>query len=177
MKNIAYEIDSFKVCLEDQSYWPINHISLILSVKLKRFEEIKMSLYLPAIITSIKPCHMPQAILPLFAEDMIIVSFHVGVQKRNGIVYYFQGGFPFYRHMEDDRQSFKHVVCQLLVNGMATRSEISRAFGYPSAVSVVGRSSSRKTERAIFFQSHRPFTQPRIFTPEVVTRITELHLS
>ncbi|MDR1056846.1 MAG: helix-turn-helix domain containing protein [Prevotellaceae bacterium] len=74
---------------------------------------------------------MPQAILPLFAEDMIIVSFHVGVQKRDGIVYYFQGGFPFYCHREDDRQSFKHVVCQLLANGMATRSEISRAFRIP----------------------------------------------
>jgi hypothetical protein len=48
--------------------------------------------------------------------------------------------------------------------------------GYLSAVSVVGRSSSRKTERAIFFQSHRPLTQPRLFTAEVVTRITELHL-
>jgi hypothetical protein len=74
---------------------------------------------------------MPQAILPLFAEDMIIVSFHVGVQKRNGIVYYFQGGFPFYRHKESDRRSFKHIVCQLLANGMATRSEISRAFRIP----------------------------------------------
>jgi hypothetical protein len=80
---------------------------------------------------------MPQAIIPLFTEDMIIVSFHVGVQKRNGIVYYFQGSFPFYRHKEADRQSFKHIVCQMLANGMATRSDISRAFKIP------GRSISR----------------------------------
>jgi hypothetical protein len=63
--------------------------------------------------------------------DIIIVSFHVGVQKRDGIVYYFQGGFPFYHHREGDRQSFKYIVCQMLVIGMATRSEISRTFKIP----------------------------------------------
>ncbi|MDR0574333.1 MAG: hypothetical protein LBG96_09945 [Tannerella sp.] len=44
---------------------------------------------------------MPQAILPLFTEDMTIVSMHVGVAKREGSVYYFQDCFPFYHHRED----------------------------------------------------------------------------
>ena len=74
---------------------------------------------------------MPQAILPLFTEDMTIVSLHVGVVKREGSVYYFQGCYPFYHHREDDRASFKHIVCQLLSNNMAGRSEIARAFGVP----------------------------------------------
>jgi len=57
---------------------------------------------------------MPAATLPLFTDDMTIVNLHVGVQKRNGTVYYFNGFLPFYQHREDDRSSFKHVICQML---------------------------------------------------------------
>ena len=80
---------------------------------------------------------MPQAILPLFTEEMTIVNLHIGVIKREGIVYYFQGTLPFYQHKETDRESFKHILCQMLQNGAATRSELSRAFKIP------GRSISR----------------------------------
>jgi hypothetical protein len=75
---------------------------------------------------------MPQAILPLFTEDMTIVNQHVGVIKREGIVYYFQGILPFYQHIEGDRDSFKHIICQMLLNDVATRGELSRAFKIPS---------------------------------------------
>jgi hypothetical protein len=74
---------------------------------------------------------MPQAILPLFTEEMTLMNEHVGVVKRAGMVYYFQGAFPFYHHREENRECFKHVVCQLLSNGMATRAEIARAFHIP----------------------------------------------
>jgi hypothetical protein len=74
---------------------------------------------------------MPQAILPLFTEDMTIVNTHIGVIKREGVVYYFQGMLPFYQHKETDRDSFKQIICQLHQNGAATRSELSRAFKIP----------------------------------------------
>jgi len=75
---------------------------------------------------------MPQATLPLFTDDMTIVNLHVGVQKRNGLVYYFNGSLPFYQHREDDRSSFKHVICQMLSNSLATRAQLSTAFQIPS---------------------------------------------
>ena len=75
---------------------------------------------------------MPQATLPLFTSDMTIINLHAGVQKRNGKVYYFDGCFPFYHHRDDDRESFKHVVCQMLSNSRATRAEISKAFHIPA---------------------------------------------
>ena len=59
---------------------------------------------------------MPQATLPLFTDDMTIVNLHVGIQKLNGIVYYFNGCLPFYQHRQEDRSSFKHIVCQMIVN-------------------------------------------------------------
>jgi hypothetical protein len=80
---------------------------------------------------------MPQAILPLFTKDMTLVNQHVGVIKRDGTVYYFQGMLPFYQHKAEDRASFKHIICQMLLNDVASRSELSRAFKIP------GRSISR----------------------------------
>ena len=76
--------------------------------------------------------YMPSATLPLFTKDMTIVNLHVGVQKREGMVYYFNGFLPFYHHREDDRSSFKHVICQMLSNNLATRSQLSSAFQIPA---------------------------------------------
>jgi hypothetical protein len=75
---------------------------------------------------------MPQATLPLFTDDMTIVNLHAGVEKRNGMVYYFNGCLPFYQHREDDRSSFKHIVCQMLSNNLATRAQLSFAFQIPA---------------------------------------------
>lgn len=75
---------------------------------------------------------MPQATLPLFTPDMTVINEYLAVQKRNGKVYYFHGFYPFYHHLEESRESFKNVVCQMLSNSRATRAEISRAFHIPA---------------------------------------------
>jgi hypothetical protein len=75
---------------------------------------------------------MPVATLPLFTDDMTTVNLHVGVQKRDGMVYYFNGFLPFYQHRENNRASFKHVICQMLSNNLATRSQLSSAFKIPA---------------------------------------------
>jgi hypothetical protein len=71
-------------------------------------------------------------ILPLFTEGITVINEHIGVQKRNGMVYYFQGTYPFYHHREDNRAAFKHIICQLLSNGVAQRTELSKAFQIPA---------------------------------------------
>jgi hypothetical protein len=63
---------------------------------------------------------------------MTIINLHIGVQKRDGKVYYFNGCLPFYHHREDDRESFKHIGCQMISNGNATRAQISQSFHIPS---------------------------------------------
>jgi hypothetical protein len=70
---------------------------------------------------------MPQAILPLFTEDMTIVGLHVGVVKREGTVYYFQGCYPFYHHREDDRASF--ILHAALFCDMSAESRKQEAVG------------------------------------------------
>jgi hypothetical protein len=53
---------------------------------------------------------MPQVTLPLFTDDMTIVNLQVGVQKRDGMVYYFNGSLPFYQHREDDRLAEQRIA-------------------------------------------------------------------
>ena len=78
---------------------------------------------------------MPQTSLPFFPEDIKLINSQVGFQKRNGIVYYFNGLMPIFQHPEDDLRSFRLFTSQLVVNGNAKQSEIIAAFGV-SVISV-----------------------------------------
>ena len=70
-----------------------------------------------------------QTFMPLFPEDITLINSSVGFQKRNGIVYYFNGQMPVYQHTEEDYRSFRLYTSQLIINGNAKQSEIVKAFG------------------------------------------------
>ncbi len=72
---------------------------------------------------------MPQTRLPLFTSDITLINSQVGFQKRDGIVYYFNGSMPVYQHPENDIRSYRLFTSQLVVNGNAKQSEIVKAFG------------------------------------------------
>ena len=72
---------------------------------------------------------MPQTQLPFFPDDISLINSRVGFQKRNGIVYYFNGNMPIYKNPEEDIKSFRLYTSQLVVNGNAKQMEIVRAFG------------------------------------------------
>lgn len=78
---------------------------------------------------------MPQIILPFFPEDIRLINSIVGFQKKDGIVYYFNGSMPIYQHPENDIKSFRLFTSQLVVNGNAKQIEIVKAFGV-SVISV-----------------------------------------
>jgi transposase-like protein len=69
-----------------------------------------------------------QKLLPLFSTDVTRINNLVGFVKRKGMVYYFNYQMPIYHHFEDDMASFKVFLCQLVLVGNATPSEIKRAF-------------------------------------------------
>ena len=71
---------------------------------------------------------MPQARLPFFPEEIELINTYIGVQKKNGIVYYFNGMMPVFQHPEEDLSSFRLFTSQLVVNGNARQVEIVRAF-------------------------------------------------
>ena len=60
---------------------------------------------------------MPQTRLPFFPDDIELINNYIGVQKKNGIVYYFNGAMPVFQHPENDYPSFRLFTSQLVVNG------------------------------------------------------------
>ena len=75
---------------------------------------------------------MPQARLPFFPDDIELINMHIGVQKKNGIVYYFNGMMPVFQHPEEDLSSFRLFTSQLVVNGNVKQVDIVDAFGVSS---------------------------------------------
>ncbi len=76
---------------------------------------------------------MPQTRLPFFPENIELINIYIGVIKKNGTVFYFNGAMPVYQHSEDDYASFRLFTTQLVVNGNATQAEIVRAFDVSSS--------------------------------------------
>ncbi len=72
---------------------------------------------------------MPQAILPLFTEDMTLINGLVAFKKDKGKVYYFLGQLVLFHHEENDYRSFRFITSQLIDNASVTQMEIVRAFG------------------------------------------------
>jgi hypothetical protein len=70
---------------------------------------------------------MPQAILPLFSKDMIIINNHFAVKQDGDFIYWFQGSFPVYCHHVRDQVRFRSFCCQMINLGNATSAELAQA--------------------------------------------------
>jgi len=97
---------------------------------------------------------MPQAQLPFFPEDIKLINTYIGVQKRNGIVYYFNGMMPIFQHSDFDLSSFRLITSQLVINGNAKQVEIVRAFNV-SSISVKRWVKKLREKGAIAFFCQR----------------------
>jgi hypothetical protein len=71
---------------------------------------------------------MPQTRLPFFPEDIELINNYIGVLKKDGIVYYFNGAMPVFQHPENDYPSFRLFTSQLVVNGNVRQVEVVKAF-------------------------------------------------
>ncbi len=71
---------------------------------------------------------MPQTRLPFFPEDITLINIHVGFQKNNGTVFYFNGAMPIFQHPEQDYASFRLFTSQLVVNGNVKQVKVAKAF-------------------------------------------------
>lgn len=74
---------------------------------------------------------MPQIQLPLFPASSTAITDELAFERREGTVYYFNGHLPVFSHPADDIASFRFFTSQLIANGNASQSQISRAFGVP----------------------------------------------
>lgn len=70
-----------------------------------------------------------QALLPLFPVEATLINSLVGVQSKDGIVYYFNGSMPIFKHLDSDIDSFRYISSQLIINGVCKQKEIVKCFG------------------------------------------------
>jgi transposase len=90
---------------------------------------------------------MPQLHLPIFPAGLIYINNQIGVEKKDGRVYYFHGLLPVFFHDEKDIESFRYITSQLVLAGNVSQMEIVKAFGV-SYISVK-RGVSRLREQGI----------------------------
>lgn len=113
---------------------------------------------------------MPQLILPIFVEGESMITHTVSFEKRDGWIYYFQGGMPLFSHAKEDIKSFRMFSSQLIVNGACRQVDIIRAFGVP-AISVKRSVKLYREEGAAgFFQKKRNTRKPRVLTSVVLEK-------
>jgi transposase len=74
---------------------------------------------------------MPQVQLPIFPESSTAITAELAFEQREGQVYYFNGHLPVFTHAVKDLASFRMFTSQIIANGSASQSQVSRAFGVP----------------------------------------------
>lgn len=123
---------------------------------------------------SLEILFMPQILLPIFPNSVTHINSLLAFQKQGDEVYYFNGMMPIFHHHVDDVQSFKMIVSQFYVNGVATQSEISKAFKVPAIT--LKRAAKIYREKGIsgFYESRKSGGGPRVLTPEVSIKVQEL---
>lgn len=116
---------------------------------------------------------MLQMQLPIFPPGLTLINQQIGFEKRGSRVYYFHGQLPVFSHDEDDFDSFRFIVSQLVVGGNVKQIEIVKAFGV-SYISVK-RNVKRLREKG----SEGFFLKPRarsshILTPDIHEKVQDL---
>ena len=74
---------------------------------------------------------MPQVQLPVFPHGVTHITPEIAFECRDEKVTYFNGHLPVFIHDGADLATFRLFSSQLVINGNATQSQISRAFGVP----------------------------------------------
>jgi transposase-like protein len=116
---------------------------------------------------------MPQALLPLIAEDATRVSDLISVVQQNGQWIYFCGTQPVFQHAEGDQKAFHMFTAQLCVQGAVKQADIIRAFGVSKSSVLRSVNKYRREGVEGFYQPRRTRGAP-VMTPEVIQQAGQL---
>ena len=70
-----------------------------------------------------------QLLMPLFTNEVKLITPTLGVFCKDDIVYYLHCGVPIYCHEQEDVKSFRFITSKYISQGLCKKIEISRAFG------------------------------------------------
>jgi hypothetical protein len=74
---------------------------------------------------------MPQIQLPIFPDSSCAITSEIAFERRDGVVFYFNGHLPVFSHAVGDIGAFRLFTSQLIANGLASQAQIARAFAVP----------------------------------------------
>jgi len=111
--------------------------------------------------------------LPIFPAEITLINPQVGYLKKDNQVWYFNGQMPLFFHKETDEDSFRMFMAQLHVMGVATQSEINRAFGFNPINMKRWVKKYREEGPGAFFSKSRK-RNPRVLVPEVLEKAQDL---
>lgn len=111
--------------------------------------------------------------LPIFPAGVTHVTRELAVSKQDGVVTYFNGHMPIFRHDESDIRSFRMITSQFCVTGTVQQAQIARVFGIP--VLAVKRAVKRYREQGPEgFYRERVRRGPAVLVPEVLREVQGL---
>jgi hypothetical protein len=67
--------------------------------------------------------------LPIFPETTRLVNASVGIYTKDGFVYYLHNGSPVFCHAREDRNSYRYILANLVVNGLCNATELGHVVG------------------------------------------------
>lgn len=67
--------------------------------------------------------------LPIFPEQTKLINSSIGFFNKDDFIFYLHNGSPIFCHAKDDRNSYRYVLANLVVNNMCGCSELSKALG------------------------------------------------
>jgi hypothetical protein len=70
-----------------------------------------------------------QTQLPIFPEETKLINSTLGFFEQDGFVYYLHNGNPIYCHAKDDRNSYRFILENLVLNHLCSITELSEALG------------------------------------------------
>lgn len=73
--------------------------------------------------------YIMQTQLPFFPSDTKLINHSVGVREQDGTVYYLHNGNPIYCHSPSDRNGYRFILANLVVNGLCRICELCEALG------------------------------------------------
>lgn len=113
---------------------------------------------------------MPQILLPLYPKGVTHINSLLAFEEREGVIFYFNGIMPVFQHDKDDIQTFKMIISQFYVTGVAKQAEIKKAFGV-SSIMIKRAVKLYREEGPAGFYKEKKGGGPRVLKPDVIQDI------
>lgn len=115
---------------------------------------------------------MTQILLPLFPEEIELITPSLGVGKEDGMVIYFHSGMPIYSHQPEETHKFRFITSNFILQGLCKGTDIQRVF-HVSSDSIRRWKKRLSEEGEAVFQKEKQQRRSHKLTPEVLTRLQD----